>query len=100
MLLVGLTGIVVNDAIVLIDARKGLAMFPTNFSDLEWLVKRAGMPVVVKGVLRSLAPHAHVLDLTHGIAPHDVRAGGLALARSGQYLPQGGVLALVDPLGH
>jgi 4-hydroxymandelate oxidase len=32
--------------------RKGLAMFPTNFSDLEWLVKRAGMPVVVKGVLR------------------------------------------------
>jgi 4-hydroxymandelate oxidase len=32
--------------------RKGLAMFPTNFNDLEWLVKRAGMPVVVKGVLR------------------------------------------------
>jgi 4-hydroxymandelate oxidase len=32
--------------------RKGLAMFPTNFHDLEWLVKRAGMPVVVKGVLR------------------------------------------------
>src|SRR5262249_41631141 len=32
--------------------RKGIAMFPTNFSDLEWLVQRAGMPVVVKGVLR------------------------------------------------
>jgi 4-hydroxymandelate oxidase len=27
-------------------------MFPTNFSDLEWLVKRCAMPVVVKGVLR------------------------------------------------
>jgi S-adenosylmethionine hydrolase len=52
---------------------------------------------VVKGVLRTLAPHAHVLDLTHGISPHDVRAGGLALARSVQYLPPGVVLAIVDP---
>jgi 4-hydroxymandelate oxidase len=33
-------------------ARKGVVTFPTNFADLEWLVKRAGMPVVVKGVLR------------------------------------------------
>jgi 4-hydroxymandelate oxidase len=33
-------------------ARKGIVMFPTNFKDLEWLAKRAGMPVVVKGVLR------------------------------------------------
>jgi 4-hydroxymandelate oxidase len=32
--------------------RKGLAMFPTNFKDLEWLVRRCAMPVVVKGVLR------------------------------------------------
>jgi 4-hydroxymandelate oxidase len=32
--------------------RKGLAMFPTNFADLEWLVQRCAMPVVVKGVLR------------------------------------------------
>lgn len=34
-------------------ARKGVVMFPTNFADLEWLVHRAGMPVVVKGVLRA-----------------------------------------------
>jgi 4-hydroxymandelate oxidase len=27
-------------------------MFPTNFHDLEWLVKRSPLPVVVKGVLR------------------------------------------------
>jgi len=32
--------------------RKGVVMFPTNFSDLEWLVQRTSMPVVVKGVLR------------------------------------------------
>ncbi len=33
-------------------ARKGVVTFPTNFRDLEWLVRRAGMPVVVKGLLR------------------------------------------------
>jgi 4-hydroxymandelate oxidase len=32
--------------------RKGIVMFPTNFSDLEWLVQRVPVPVVVKGVLR------------------------------------------------
>ncbi|MFT3852225.1 MAG: SAM-dependent chlorinase/fluorinase [Ilumatobacteraceae bacterium] len=52
---------------------------------------------VVKAVLRDLAPHASVIDLTHHIRPFDVRAGSLALARSISYLPSGIVLAVVDP---
>ena len=52
---------------------------------------------VVKAVIRSIAPHAAVVDITHGIAAYDVRAGALALARSVQYLPEGVVLAVVDP---
>lgn len=52
---------------------------------------------VVKAVLRDLAPHVTVVDLTHGIAPFDVRAGSLALARSIPYVPSGVVLAVVDP---
>lgn len=52
---------------------------------------------VVKGVIRTIAPHAVVIDVTHDIPPHDVRAGALALARSVQYLPPGVVLAVVDP---
>ncbi len=52
---------------------------------------------VVKAVVRDLAPHATVVDLTHGIAPFDVRAGSLALARSIAYVPSGIVLAVVDP---
>ena len=52
---------------------------------------------VVKAVLRDLAPHATVVDLTHGIAPFDVRAGSLALARAITYVPEGVVLAVVDP---
>lgn len=52
---------------------------------------------VVKAVLRDLAPHVAVVDLTHQIPPFDVRAGSLALARSIAYLPSGIVLAVVDP---
>ena len=52
---------------------------------------------VVKSVIRSIAPEVAVVDITHDVAPHDVRAGGLALARSAQYLVPGVVLAVVDP---
>src|SRR5687767_10262500 len=52
---------------------------------------------VVKSVIRSIAPDVVVIDVTHEIPPHDVRAGGLTLARSAQYLAPGVVLAVVDP---
>ncbi len=52
---------------------------------------------VVKSVIRSIEPQVSVIDVTHEIAPHDVRAGSLALARSVQYLVPGVVLAVVDP---
>ena len=52
---------------------------------------------VVHSVIRDLAPHARVIDLTHGVAPFDVRAGSLALARSISYVASGVVLAVVDP---
>lgn len=52
---------------------------------------------VVHSVLRQLCPEVHVIDVTHEIPPFDVRAGGLALARSAQYLAPGVVMAVVDP---
>jgi S-adenosylmethionine hydrolase len=52
---------------------------------------------VVKSVIRDLAPHVGVIDLTHAIAPFDVRAGSLALARCIGYVPSGVVLGVVDP---
>ena len=52
---------------------------------------------VVHSVIRSIAPHAACIDITHGIPPHDVRAGGLALVRSVQYMAPGIALAVVDP---
>ena len=51
---------------------------------------------VVKAIVRDLAPHAQVIDLTHGIASYDVRAGSLALARAIGYVPSGVVMAVVD----
>jgi len=52
---------------------------------------------VVHSVVRSIAPHVTIVDISHDVAPYDVRAGGLALARSAQYLVPGVVLAVVDP---
>jgi S-adenosylmethionine hydrolase len=52
---------------------------------------------VVKSVIRDLAPHATVVDLTHGIRPFDVRGGSLALARAIPYVAEGIVLGVVDP---
>lgn len=44
-----------------------------------------------------LAPELTIVDITHNIPAHNVRAGALALVRSIQYLPDGIVLAVVDP---
>jgi len=52
---------------------------------------------VVHSVIRTIAPDARVIDLTHGIPAHDTRAGGLTLARAVQYVAPGIVLAVVDP---
>lgn len=52
---------------------------------------------VVHSVIRQLAPEVQVIDISHHVPAHDVRAGGLTLARSAQYLAPGVVLAVVDP---
>ena len=52
---------------------------------------------VVHSVIRSIAPDVRVIDITHDIAPYDVRAGGLALVRAANYLAPGVVVAVVDP---
>ena len=52
---------------------------------------------VVKSVIRTIAPHAAIIDITHDVPPHDIRAGSLTLVRSVQYLAPGVILAVVDP---
>lgn len=52
---------------------------------------------VVKSVIREIAAHATVIDITHEVPAFDVRAGSLTLARAISYVPSGVVLAVVDP---
>jgi S-adenosyl-L-methionine hydrolase (adenosine-forming) len=52
---------------------------------------------IVHRVIRGLAPEVTVIDLTHQIPAHDVRAGALALWRSAPWLAPGVVVAVVDP---
>ena len=52
---------------------------------------------ICHGVIARLCPEARVIDLTHGIAPQDVRQGALALQGALPYMPVGVHLAVVDP---
>jgi S-adenosyl-L-methionine hydrolase (adenosine-forming) len=52
---------------------------------------------VCHGVMLDVTPDLRIVDVTHDITPFDVRAGALALVRAVQYLPDGVVLAVVDP---
>jgi S-adenosyl-L-methionine hydrolase (adenosine-forming) len=52
---------------------------------------------VCHGVIARRAPAARVIDLTHSIPRHDVRAGALVLRSTLAYTPAKVMLAVVDP---
>ncbi len=53
---------------------------------------------VCKAVMLGIAPDVRILDVSHDIPAHDVRAGALLLVRAVQYLPDDCVVvAVVDP---
>ncbi len=53
---------------------------------------------MMRGVIHGINPAAHVIDLTHGIGPQDVRHGAVVLADSYRYFPTGSIfVAVVDP---
>lgn len=53
---------------------------------------------VCHAVIARISPSSAVIDISHGIAPHDVQAGGLVLAESLRFAPADAVgLAVIDP---
>ncbi|HWD48112.1 MAG TPA: SAM-dependent chlorinase/fluorinase [Actinomycetota bacterium] len=52
---------------------------------------------VCHGVMARVAPRARVLDVSHAVAPQDVRQGALVLEQAMPYLPRAVHLAVVDP---
>jgi hypothetical protein len=52
----------------------------------------------MKGVILSRAPHTHIIDLSHEIAPQDIAAGAFVLYRAYRYFPPDTIhVAVVDP---
>jgi S-adenosyl-L-methionine hydrolase (adenosine-forming) len=53
---------------------------------------------IMKGVILGIAPHATIVDVTHGVPPQDVMAGALALEAAFSYFAKGTVhVVVVDP---
>lgn len=53
---------------------------------------------VMKGVVWGICPDARIADISHMIAPQNIREAGLVLARSAPYFPSGTIhLVVVDP---
>jgi S-adenosylmethionine hydrolase len=52
---------------------------------------------VCHGVIATICPEARVIDITHGVPRHDIRAGALILRAALPYTPVGVHLAVVDP---
>ncbi len=48
-------------------------------------------------MIARICPDARVIDITHGVPRHDVRAGAVMLAEALPYVPAGVHLAVVDP---
>ncbi|NNF70307.1 MAG: SAM-dependent chlorinase/fluorinase, partial [Acidimicrobiia bacterium] len=72
-----------------------MTMMPVSFlSDFGHSDEFVG---VVHGVIARIEPSVPVLDITHGVPRGDVRSGAFALLRAVQYMPEGVVLAIVDP---
>jgi S-adenosyl-L-methionine hydrolase (adenosine-forming) len=64
----------------------------TDFGTDDWFVG------TMKGVIASIDPKAHVIDLCHDIPPGDIRAGALALLSSFRFFPRGTIfVAVIDP---
>ena len=53
---------------------------------------------ILKGVIASISPESKVIDLSHGVDPHDILQGAFLLATACSYFPRGSVFcAIVDP---
>lgn len=64
----------------------------TDFGTRDWFVG------TMKGVILGIHPRAQVVDITHEIAPGDIRGGAFALMAAAPYFPKSTIhVAVVDP---
>jgi S-adenosyl-L-methionine hydrolase (adenosine-forming) len=67
-------------------------VFMTDYGTLDDAV------AICKGVIKTLAPAAEIIDLTHQVTPYSISEGARLLGRTSQYYPPGTIfLTVVDP---
>ncbi len=53
---------------------------------------------VMKGVILGIAPAVTIVDITHGVPPHQIREGAYALRMAAPFFPEGTIhVVVVDP---
>ena len=71
---------------------KPLIVFMTDFGTVDDAV------AICKGVIKTLAPDAEIVDLTHQVTPYSISEGARLLSRTSQYYPPGTIfLTVIDP---
>ena len=69
-----------------------LIVFTTDFGTVDDAV------AICKGVIKTIAPDAEIIDLTHQVTPFSIVDGARLLARTSQYYPPGTIfLTVIDP---
>lgn len=69
-----------------------LIVFMTDFGTLDDAV------AICKGVMKTIAPAAEIIDITHEVTPFSIAEGARLLGRTSQYYPRGTVfVTVVDP---
>jgi len=69
-----------------------LIVFMTDFGELDDAV------AICKGVMKTIAPDAEIIDLTHQVTPYSISEGARMLVRTSQYYPAGTVfITVIDP---
>ncbi len=64
----------------------------TDFGISDWFVGS------MKGIIATHAPDAQIIDISHRIPHHNVKAGAFALLAAAKYFPEGTVhMAVIDP---
>jgi S-adenosyl-L-methionine hydrolase (adenosine-forming) len=71
---------------------KPLIVFMTDFGTVDDAV------AICKGVIKTIAPDAEIIDLTHQVTPFYIAEGARMLTRTSQYYPPGTIfLTVIDP---
>jgi S-adenosylmethionine hydrolase len=74
------------------STRGPVIVFMTDFGTVDDAV------AICKGVIKTLAPDAEIVDLTHQVTPYSISEGARLLGRTSQYYPPGTIfLTVVDP---